>query len=110
MTDAARPAGHAGPRRARLSKRALRAWAWIAGGTALFAPLGIIAAQPRVATASAATQPRPVIVKKVVRRVIVVSPQVTAAPPRVVYVGGGSSGGGSAPAPTMTTGGSAPPP
>ena len=86
MTERVPAAAHAAPRRPRLSKRVLRAWAWIAGGTALFAPLGILAAQPRVATASAAA-PREVIVKKVVRRVIIVSPQAKAAPQRVVYVG-----------------------
>jgi hypothetical protein len=93
-----------------LSKRALRAWAWIAGATAVFAPLGLIAAQPKMATASAGTQPRTVIVKKTVRRVIVVSPKANPAPQRVIYVGGGSSGGGTASAPVTTTGGSAPPP
>jgi hypothetical protein len=110
MTEAARPKGHAASRRQRLSKRALRAWAWIAGATAVFAPLGLIAAQPKVATAAADAGPRTVIVKKTVRRVIVVSPKANPAPQRVVYVGGGSSGGGAAPAPVTTTGGSAPPP
>jgi hypothetical protein len=110
MTEAATSTGHGrGVRRPRLSKRALRAWAWIAGATAVFTPLGLIAAQPKVATASAATQPRTVIVKKTVRRVIVVSPTANPGPQRVIYVGGGSSGG-SAPAPVTTTGGSAPPP
>jgi hypothetical protein len=110
MTEAARSPEHAAPRRQRLSKRALRAWAWIAGATAVFAPLGLIAAQPKMATASAGTQPRTVIVKKTVRRVIVVSPKANPAPQRVIYVGGGSSGGGTASAPVTTTGGSAPPP
>lgn len=102
MTDRA-PA----TRRPRLSKRALRAWAWIAGATAVFAPLGALAARPTVPTERAA--PRPVIVKKLVRRVIVVSPQQPSSPPRIVYVGGGTSTGGSAPAPApppATTGGS----
>jgi hypothetical protein len=110
MTESPRPPAHGAPRRSRLSKRALRAWAWIAGATAVFAPLGMIAAQPKVATASADAGPRTVIVKKTVRRVIVVSPTANPAPQRVVYVGGGSSGGGTAPAPVTTTGGSAPPP
>jgi len=111
MTDAARPRAHAAaPRKGRLSKRALRAWAWIAGATALFAPLGLIGAQPKVTIASAGSAPRTVIVKKTVRRIIVVSPRANPAPQRVIYVGGGSSGGGSAPAPVATTGGSAPPP
>jgi hypothetical protein len=98
---------HSASRRPRLSKRALRAWAWVAGGTALFAPLGALAAQRAPSTTVAV--PRPVIVKKVLRRVIVVSPQRKAIRPRVVYVGGGTSGAGSASAPVTTTGGSASP-
>ena len=102
-------------RRRRLSRRALRAWAWIAGGVALLAPLGALVAQPKIATASIAA-PRRVIVKKIVRRIIVISPKATVPPARVVYVGGGSSSsggssvgsssGGAAPAPVTTTGGS----
>src|SRR5512132_2216634 len=98
MTEGRVPAHGAG-RRPRLSKRMLRAWAWIAGGTALFAPLGALAVQPKVATTSSASAGRPVIVKKTIRRVIVVSPRMPAIPRRVGYVGGGTSGGGSAPAP-----------
>ena len=105
MTDRA-----GAPRRPRLSKRALRAWAWIAGGAAVFAPLGALAVKPTIPTERAA--PRPVIVKKLLRRVIVVSPRQQAAAPRVVYVGGDTSSIGSAPtapAPPATTGGSAVP-
>jgi len=111
MTSATRKVQPA-PRRARLSKRVLRAWAWIAGGAALFAPLGVIGAQPKVATASPAARSRDVIVQRVERRIIVISPKPDPAPARVVYVGGGTStsSGGSAPAPAATTGGSAPPP
>jgi hypothetical protein len=109
MTEVRVPAHGAG-RRPRLSKRMLRAWAWIAGGTALFVPLGALSAQPKVATTSAASPGRSVIVKKTIRRVILVSPRTAAIPQRVVYVGGGTSGGGSAPAPVTATGGSAPPP
>lgn len=102
MTDGARIA----PRQPRLSKRALRAWAWVAGAAALSAPLGAFAAQPKVTTTHAA--PRPVIVQKVVRRVIVVSPRKQPSKPEIVYVSGGTStgGGAPAPAPTTTTGGS----
>jgi hypothetical protein len=107
MTEPGR-AAHPPPKRPRLSKRVLRAWAWIAGGLALFAPLGALAAQPKIATRAAPT--RPVIIRKVLRRIIVVSPKTSPAPQRIVYVGGGSGGGGSAPAPVTTTGGSAPPP
>jgi hypothetical protein len=95
------------PRRPRLSKRALRAWAWIAGATAVFTPLGALAAQPRVPTERAT--PRPVIVKKLLRRVIVVAPRQASSPPRIVYVGAGTPTGGTAPAPApppATTGGS----
>jgi hypothetical protein len=102
MTDRA-----VAPRRPRLSKRALRVWAWIAGATAVFAPLGALAAQPTIPTERAA--PRQVIVKKLLRRVIIVSPHQQTSPPRIVYVGGGASTGGSAPAapaPATTTGGS----
>jgi hypothetical protein len=109
MTEGRVPA-HGARRRPRISKRMLRAWAWIAGGTALFAPLGALAAQPKVATPSAASAGRPVIVKQTIRRVILVSPRMAASPQRVVYVGGGTSAGGSAPAPVTATGGSAPPP
>lgn len=93
------------PRRRRLSRRALRTWAWIAGGAALFAPLGALAAQPKVATVAAASRPRPVVIHKVLRRVVVVAPQAKTPPPQIVYTGGGSSGNGGA-APTTTTGGS----
>lgn len=105
MTDRARTA----PRRPRLSRRALRAWAWLAGAAALAAPVGALAAHPKVTTTHAA--PRPVIVQKVLRRVIVVSPRKQPSQPRIVYVSGGTStgGGASAPAPTTTTGGSSVP-
>jgi hypothetical protein len=108
MTEPDR-AAHLPPKRPRLSKRVLRAWAWIAGGVALFAPLGALAAQPKIALRAAAPT-RPVVIRKVLRRIIVVSPKTNPAPQRIVYVGGGSGGGGSAPAPVTTTGGSAPPP
>ena len=101
MTEHARPA----PRRRRLSRSALRTWAWIAGGAALFAPLGALAAQPKVATAAADSRPRPVVIHKVLRRVVVVAPQAKTTPPQIVYTGGGSSGNGAA-APVTSTGGS----
>lgn len=97
------------PRRRRLSRRTLRTWAWIAGGAALFAPLGALAAQPKVATAVAASRPRPVVIHKVLRRVVVVAPQAKTPPPQIVYTGGGSSGGGGGAAPVTTTGGSGAP-
>ena len=103
MTEHARSA----PRRRRLSRRALRAWAWVAGGAALLVPLGALAAQPKVATAAAGPS-RPAVIHKVLRRVIVVAPQAKTTPPQIVYTGGGSSGNGGA-APVTTTGGSGAP-
>jgi hypothetical protein len=101
MTDRASTGG----RRSRLSKRVLRAWAWLAGAVALAMPLGALAAHPKITSHAA---PRPVVVQKLVRRVIVLSPKKQPSQPRVVYVGGGSTTGGAAPAspPTTTTGGS----
>lgn len=99
MTEHARSA----PRRRRLSRRALRTWAWIAGAAALFVPLGALADQPKVTTSAGAT--RPVVIHKVLRRVVVVAPQAKTTPPQIVYTGGGSSGSGGA-APVTTTGGS----
>jgi hypothetical protein len=99
MTDR----GSAPRRRPRLSKRMLRLWAWTAGATALFAPLGALAVQPKIATDTAA--PRRVIVHELRRRVIIVAPQQPTGPPRIVYVGGGSSSNGTS-APPTTTGGS----
>ncbi len=104
MTEAAR-------RRRRLSRGALRAIAWVAGGAAFAAPFASLTVSPKPATAEVSASRRPVvIVKRITRRVIVrtapEAPQV-----RYVYVGGGSSsgggssGGGSAPlaAPPPTT-------
>lgn len=102
------------PRR-RLSRRALRAWAWVAGAATFASPAAALAVQPKPDVAAAGTHEvrRPVIVvRKVTRRVIVREP-ATSGGVRYVYTGGGSSasttvssGGGSAPAPATTTGGS----
>ncbi len=106
MTDPA-------PRRLRLSKRALRAWAWIAGGIAFFSPWTILGLSPKPATgAEPAKQPRQVvIIRKITRRVIVRQAPKTQ-PVRYVYTGGGSSSSsstsGSVSAPTTSTGGSHP--
>lgn len=110
MTEAA-------ARRSRLSRGALRAIAWLAGGAAFAAPFASLTLSPKSATAQAESwRRRVIVVKKITRRVIVraapESPQV-----RYVYVGGASSGpsaspggGASAPAaappPATTTGGS----
>jgi hypothetical protein len=98
-------------RRRRLSRGALRAIAWLAGGAAFAAPFASLTLSPKPATAQAEGQPRRVIIiKKITRRVVVqAAPQAPQV--RYVYVGGGSSGGGSsapaaAPPPATTTGGS----
>lgn len=102
-----------GGRRRRLSRGALRAIAWVAGGAAFAAPFASLTLAPRPATAQAEGDRRVIVVKKITRRVVVQAapdaPQI-----RYVYVGGGSSGssgGGSsapaaAPPPATTTGGS----
>jgi hypothetical protein len=112
MTETARP-----PRR-RLSKRALRAWAWVAGAATFVSPAVALAVQPKPATAAHAPTRAPrraVVVRKITRRVIVTQPARPSGV-RYVVVGGGSSsssssGGGSAsqppaPASATTTGGS----
>ncbi len=93
----------------RLSRRVLRAWAWIAGALAFFSPWAILGISPRPATSASAQQPqRIVIVKKITRRIIIKdSPKPQ--PVQYVYSGGSSSSVSSAPAP-VSTGGSAPPP
>jgi hypothetical protein len=113
MTD--RPA-----RRPRRSRRALRVWAWIAGGLAFLAPWAALGLSPKPAAAEASggrAQRPVVIVRKITRRVIV-KDQPAQQPVQYVYVGGGSapSGGSTgsgpvaapapAPAPTTTTSGS----
>jgi uncharacterized membrane protein YgcG len=123
MTEAADP-------RRRLSRRALRAWAWVAGLATFASPAAALAVQPKAEVPETARE-RPcrqiVIHRTVVRRVIVREP---AAPSgvRYVYAGGssgsiasgsssgwvgsggstssGSGGSAPAPAPATTTGGS----
>ncbi len=104
MTEAAR-------RRRRLSRGALRAIAWVAGGAAFAAPFASLTVSPKPATAEASAPRRPVvIVKKITRRVIVrAAPETPEV--RYVYVGSpggpssGTAGGGPAPvaAPPPTT-------
>ncbi|MGH2578534.1 MAG: hypothetical protein ACRDG9_12420 [Actinomycetota bacterium] len=91
----------------RLSKRALRAWAWLAGALAFFSPWAFLGLSPRPPAGEAAAQTaRPVIIiRKITRRVIIhdaPKPQ----PIRYVTVGGG---GGYSSAPVTTTAGTAPP-
>jgi hypothetical protein len=114
MTETANP-------RRRLSRRALRAWAWVAGLATFASPAAALAMQPKpAAPAGPSERPhRPVVIHRtVVRRVIVREP---AGPSQVryVYAGGSSGSSGSnvssvgsapapapAPAPATTTGGS----
>jgi hypothetical protein len=95
------PAGHR-PAPKRASRRALRAWAWVAGTVSFLTPTAILATAPRPAASAGprATSPRApvVIIHHVVRRVVV------RAPTRVVTVGGSSQ------APTVVTGAGGPPP
>lgn len=108
------------PKSRRLSRRALRALAWVAGGLAFLSPFAGLTISPKPATAdpSSSEQGRQlIIVRRITRRVIerqAPEPQ----PVRYVYVGGGSSGGSvpssagggggavAAPAPATSTGGS----
>ncbi len=86
----------------RASRRALRAWTWVAGAVSFLTPTAILAAAPRPAASAVpvATSPRApvVIIHHVIRRVVV------RAPTRVVTVGGSSQ------APTIVTGAGAAPP
>jgi hypothetical protein len=83
-----------GAKRRRLSRGALRALAWIAGGATFASSFASLTVSPKPAAADAAQGPRRVIiVKKITRRVIVREAPDTS--PRYVYVGGGSSGGSS---------------
>jgi hypothetical protein len=109
MTDAA-------PKRPRLSRRALRAWAWIAGGIAFFSPWTVLGLSPKPAAgAEVARQPRQlVIVRKITRRVII-QDAPKSQPVRYVYAAGtpgssasGSSGSSSGSSAPTTTGGSHP--
>lgn len=85
MTDA--PA-----RRRRLSRRALRALAWVAGGLAFASPFAALTASPRPAVAADAARPRRVIVVRKITRRVIVHPAPESPPVRYVYVGGGSTG------------------
>jgi hypothetical protein len=110
MTDAA-------PKRPRLSKRVLRAWAWIAGGIAFFSPWAVLGLSPKPATGAEVAKPprQMVIVRKITRRVII-QDAPKSQPVRYVYAGGssgssvsGSSGSsGSTSSASTSTGGSHP--
>ena len=79
-------------RRRRLSRGALRAIAWVAGGAAFAAPFAALTVSPKPATAdpgSGRDARRVIVVRKITRRVVVQQPAEPAGV-RYVYVGGGS--------------------
>lgn len=84
MTDTRAP-------RRRLSRRALRALAWVAGGVAFASPFAALTASPRPAVAADSGDARRVIIVRKITRRIVVHPTPEPLPVRYVYVGGGSS-------------------
>jgi hypothetical protein len=98
-------------RRTRLSKRALRLWAWVAGGLAFLSPWAALALSPKpAAQAAQAPSERPVIiVRRITRRVIVRdAPRPSAPQIRYVSSGSSSSAGSAVAPPTTTTSGSHP--
>ena len=103
MTDQERP------KKQRWSKRAVRAAAWTAAGTAFISALGVLGAAPNPAAAgqTATSAPRKIIVRRIIKKVVIVG-RAKPAPVHVVYTGGGGTTG-SAPAPApISTGGSHP--
>jgi hypothetical protein len=105
-----RPAAEAAgrtPKRKRVSKRALRALAWLAGTASFLSPWAVLGLAPRPSTVTSTPVAAKIIIRhRVVRRVIwQKAPATGHASVRYVYVSGG--GGGGAP---VSTGGSAPPP
>lgn len=93
----------------RLSKRLLRAWAWIAGALAFFTPWAVLGMSPKPAADAAAPAAggRVIVIRRITRRVII-QDAPKAQPIRYVYASGSS--GSSASAPVTSSGGSAPPP
>ena len=98
-------AGHGRPRQPRLSRKALRTWAWTAGAIAFFTPWAVLGGAPKPADASQPSSPRRVIVVRRITRRVVVHERAESAPVRYVYTGGGGSSA-PAPAPVSSTGGS----
>jgi hypothetical protein len=89
-------------RRSRLSKRALRVWAWIAGGVAFFSPWVALGLAPKPTGQVTSPKARQVIVvRKITRRIIV---QDAAKPAPIRYVTSSSSGGSYSPPTTSTSG------
>lgn len=106
MTDASAKAG-AQPRKRRLSKRALRFWAWFAAAVAFVSPWAVLGISPKP-VATAAEQARPVVIVRKITRRVVIKDQPKPQPTRVVYVGGGSSTSSSGGGSTTSSGGSHP--
>jgi len=93
-------------RRARASKPALRAWAWVGGALAFLAPAAVFGTAPKPAhDARQSTDPSDLVIRRITRRIVITRP---AASSSVRYVSGGSASGsssaGSAPAVTSTGG------
>ncbi len=96
-------------RRTRLSRRALRVWAWVAGGLAFFSPWAALGLSPKPAAQAAQTpKDRPVIIVRRITRRVIVQDVAKPAAPQIRYVSSGSSGGAVAAPPTTTTSGSHP--
>ena len=96
------------PRR-RASQRELRAWAWVAGGLAFFAPWAGLGVSPKPAVSAAdGRDERPVIVIRRITRQVVVRHRASAAPVQYVSTTGssGATVNAAPPAPTTNTGGS----
>jgi hypothetical protein len=107
MTEHLRVVPPAARRPKRASRRALRAWTWVAGGASFLLPTAILSAAPKPAVSAvpaASTGQSPVvIIHHVVRRVVARSA------PRVVTVGTPATVTGVAAAPpAASTGGSHP--
>jgi len=97
-------------RRTRLSRRALRASVWMAGGAVFASPWVALGLSPRPVEPAKPAQPgQVVIVRKITRRVIVrEAPKKR--PVHYVYAGGSSSSGSSGGSAPSSGGSSAPPP
>jgi hypothetical protein len=89
-----------------MSRRRLRALAWVAGGAAFAAPWGVLAVHPKPAAAVAQPQTvQKVIIRKIIRHVYTQqAPTKTAPKVRYVYAPAAKA----APAPVTSSGGSRP--
>jgi hypothetical protein len=94
----------AAPRKKRMSKRALRAWAWVTGAVSFALPGALFTVAPKPAVADAVpVKPKVIVRHKVVKRVVWVTDAPAASAPQVTYVSGPAP---AAPAPAANTGGS----